>query len=353
MKGNFLTHFDWSLKSIAKALGLLVFGVIALGLIASLFSFSMRTLGGISFLQNMMPGSNYAMDGGYVSESPMYGKMESGSAMMGDSFARGGFYPPTPVPTYATGTDAENYELQEYSGNIETGSLDRTCDRIAALKEKDYVIFDNANRSDSSCNFSFKVAKANTDEILNLIKELDPKFFSDNVSTIKATVEGMDNELELQTNKLKTLKSRMENQINEYDAIFEVAKRINDVESMTNIIINKQNYITQIENEMSYIQENITRLTTGKTGELDRLDYTFFNITVSEVLLLDWDNIKDSWKASVQNLVLKFNSAVQGISLQLIGFLIVLVQTVLYLFITVFVVKYVWIAVKRIWKGKK
>jgi len=350
MKGNFLTNFDWSLKSIAKALGLLVFGIIALGLIASLFSFSMRTLSGISFFQNMMSGANYATDSGYVGGAPMYSK----EAVSADSFARGGFYQPVPpAPSYATGTDAENYDLQEYSGTIETGSLNKTCDRIEALKAKDYVIFDNANRSDSSCNFSFKVAKANTDEVLNLIKELDPKFFSDNVSTIKATVEGMDNELDIQTGKLKTLKSRMEDQINEYDSIFEVAKRTNNVDAMTNIVINKQNYITQIENEMSYIQENITRLTTGKTGELDRLDYTFFNISVTEVLLLDWDHIKDSWKAAVQNLVMNFNNAIQGISLQLIGFLIVMVQAVLYLFITVFVVKYVWKGVKWIWKGKK
>ena len=82
---------------------------------------------------------------------------------------------PTTRPT--TGSDAENFEITEYSGYIETTDAAGPCSEIANLKSRDHVIFENATKQEKSCHYRFKVKRENVEEVLAVIKKLNPKEF--------------------------------------------------------------------------------------------------------------------------------------------------------------------------------
>ena len=134
---NLFKNFDWSVKSIAKIIGMVVLGIIALTVVISLISFSIKTIFGTASYKGGGYDYDYAMD-----EAMEYGKgggisVQSARMMM----------PPIPEPGYTTGDDAEEYEVKEYYGTIKTRKLDDTCAIIADLKVREDVIFESSDKS--------------------------------------------------------------------------------------------------------------------------------------------------------------------------------------------------------------
>jgi len=91
--------------------------------------------------------------------------------------------------TITTGDNAEDFEVTDYSANIETRHLEDTCKQISGLKSRTDVIFENANEYDKGCSYNFKVKHSSVAEILAVIKSLDPKELNENTYTIKRLVD--------------------------------------------------------------------------------------------------------------------------------------------------------------------
>lgn len=341
---EFFKNFDWSFKSIAKVLGVVLLGVVALAVGAALISFAFRTVMNTSqsFRSDYgMTGSGYApaMDGGYYAKDM--------------AVSESSYMPPiVPSPDYSTGTTAENFEVKTYSGTIKTRKLDKTCDTIAALKIKDYVIFENSNKNDDSCYYRFKVAKDRADEIVKIIEDLKPEILNVNVQSIKNQVEGIEDELDILKKQLASVEETLNGAQAAYDEITKLATNQKDAETLAKIIDSKLNLIERLTSQKLSIKSQIERYSQSKADQLDQLDYTFFDINVYKDLIFDWKEIKDSWKYETKVMVNNINQVFQAITLNLVTYLVRFVQGVLYLFISVLLLKFVWMGVKRIWKGE-
>jgi len=333
-------NFDWSGKSVAKLIGIAILGLIALAVTISLISISLRTFintGERDFGES--EGFAYSREAGLFTD-------EFVSAPRISSF------PIIPEPGFSTGIDAEDFEVKNYNGTIKTRKLDETCEQISVLKDREYVIFENSNRNDESCYYRFKVIKANEQEIVSIIKDLNPENFSAGISSIKKNIEGMDSELEILKKKLVSIEETLENAQKSYDSIFVIATRQQDAETLAKIIDSKLNLIDKLTKERLNISSRIERSNKRKADQLDRLDFTFFTINIYEDIIFDWKEIKNSWKFETKQVIRNINDVFQAISLDLITYLIRFAQITLYLFISVFLLKFVWIGVKKIWKGK-
>src|SRR3990167_11178665 len=132
--------------------------------------------GGVAY--DMAVSPDY-YDDGYGSKA---GYAVSESAMMPQLSARNSMPYPIP-PQGTTGNDAEEFEVAQYSATIETRRLDDTCASVQALKERTDVIFENANTQRHGCSFTFKVEKKNVEDVLAVIKGLNPKDLSENIYT--------------------------------------------------------------------------------------------------------------------------------------------------------------------------
>lgn len=343
-----LKNFDWSAKSIAKAIGVVLLGIVALAIAVALISFSFKTIFGSGSFQSlsrsmgvggMVPTMEMAMDsnGSYYDED--VAKMVSSNLAI------------APEPGYSTGTDAEDYEVTTYNGSIRTRKLEKTCGTIEALKAKDYVIFENSDKNEDYCYYQFKVNNENAAEIVKVIEDLDPETLNINVQSIKNVVEDVESELDILKKKLASIEETLVNAQDAYDEISQLATRQQDAETLATVIDSKLNLIERLTTQKLQVKTQIDRYNKSMADQLDRLNFTFFNVSVYKDLIFDWKNIRDSWKYEAKQVVNNVNEVIQGISIGLITFLTRIAQGILYLFIGVFLLKFVWIGIKKIWKG--
>ena len=256
----------------------------------------------------------------------------------------------SPTNNNTQGDDAENFEIKDYNAQIETRNLTNTCNSVAELKAREDVIFENASKYEKSCNYSFKVKTASVNEILDIIKSLDPKELNENIYTIKNVINDYSSEVEILEKKLASIESTLTTAIKAYDDITNVATRVQDVASLAKIIDSKIQIIEKLTKEKINVITNLDRLTRAKAEQLDRLEYTYFNIYVQENKFVDGQDLKDSWKLAIKSFVADTNQVIQDISINLALWILIVFQYILYFFILLFVTKYLWHLTKIIWK---
>jgi len=337
---NIFQNFDWSLKSIAKILGSAFLGIVVLVFVVSLISFALRTI--------FNTGDNY-------SESyPQAMNAEKSAFVSRSDFAvgqGGGIVPPIENDQIVD-QNAENFEIEDYNLDYETRKKDELCSEILKLKKRPEIIFESSTEEKSSCSYSFKVKKENATEILELLKTFDPKNIRTNIYTIQKTIEGLSDQLTIFKKKLSAIEETLADAQKSYDELTKLATKKQDVESLTKLIDLKLNTIDRLFKERSGINEQIDNITKNRTEQLDRLKYTNFTIYVREYLFVDWESIKDEWKFQIKELVTNFNDVIQGISIKLLSYILRVFEGIIYLFISLLIMKFVWFFGKRVWKGK-
>ncbi len=248
-----------------------------------------------------------------------------------------------------SGDMAEAFEVTDYSATIESVDSEETCASVLNLKSKTYVIFENSSTYDSGCSHIFKVKKVNVDEVLAVLKALDPKDLSENTRTIKAQVDDYTNEIEILESKLKTIDATLKSAISAYDDITDVATSKQDAASLATIISSKLSIIERLTQEKINVSMQLDRYARAKAQEVDKLEYTHFNVSVYENKYIDGRSLGESWKAAVRQFIFDVNKIVQDLTIGIIGFILVIAQFLVYIFIIVFVAKFAWKGVKGIW----
>jgi hypothetical protein len=257
---------------------------------------------------------------------------------------------PEPPADGTVGSDAEDYEVTEYYGQVETRDLEGDCQQIKDLKGFDYVIFEHASEQDKRCYYRFKVAVANVDSVLAVINAMDPKELTKNTQTIKKLLEDYTSQQEILEKKLWNVEQTLEDAVASYDQITDVATDAADAESLAKIIESKLRILERLTNERININAQLERLARSKAEQLDRLEYTRFNLTIRENKFVDGEQIGDSWKAAVKQFVFDVNRIAQDVSIRLVAVILTILQWALYLLIAVVALKYGWQAAKWIWK---
>lgn len=334
---EFFKNFDFSFSSILKLIGMGILGLLALSIIVSLVGFAFRTA--------FFGGSNDYYESEYYAPQAI----RSDYAMEGAKLSQRNIIP---QPGYTTGSDAEDFEVTEYSGTIRTRKLDEVCFVLEDLKRHDHVIFEDAQKYDKGCSYVFKVENDRVDDVLPVVKELKPKTFQANTKTIKRNIDDYTSEVEILNKKLASVEETLAGAQQAYDEITALATKTKDVESLAKIIDSKINLIERLTSSRISIKEQIDRLERSKAEQLDKLNYTFFRINVYEYLIFDWKSLKDSWMNEFRSFVNEFNDVLQDITVNLAEFMMRLVQAAIYLFIALFMVKYGWRFVKYFWKGR-
>lgn len=315
----------------AKVAGLAILGVIILAFVISLLGSSVRTLSkgtGFGVAQMMQPAS-------YDTGMP--------------ELSMRNIAPVPPMPG-GTGNDAEAYEVSDYNATVETRDLTEACVTMRKLKDLDYVIFESAHESDTMCTFGFKVTHAHVEGVLAFVKELDPKDLSENTYTIKNQVEDFTSETEILQKKLASIDATLAGALDAYDDITRLATDTKDVESLAKIIDSKIQIIERLTTARLSVNEQLDHLMRAKAQALDRLDYSYFSVSIYENKYFDGEALRDSWKAAVKDFVENVNRALQNATVNLIGFLIALIPYILYLSLAILAVKFGWRAAQYLWK---
>lgn len=243
----------------------------------------------------------------------------------------------------------EDFEIKEHSATIKTSNVSSYCSDFLRLKERNYVIVERSNVSEERCDFRFKTLKENSQELVDFIEKYDLDYFNTNIYSIKRSVENLESELSILEKKLSSVEETLTNAQESYDELIILAKDKEDIESLTKLIDWKLNLINKLTQERQNINTQIIRIKKSQAEQLDRLKYTFFNVNIYQDKIIDFKQIKESWKNDLKNLVEDFNNFLQWVSLSLLSYLIRFAQFAIYLFISVFLIRFLWFVVKKIW----
>ena len=353
---EFLQKHNLTTPKLLKIVGLSLVGVIAALFIFSLLSIVIKPLNLAKNLKGVSPtassydtGYGLSMESAEIPSSFSLGGASGAPSLSARNIAP--IMPPIPDERTTPGNDAEQFEVTEYSGRIETANLDSVCNTIADLKGRDYVIFENATKYDKNCNYYFKVKRDKVTEILAIVKNLQPKELIENTYTIKRQIEDFTSEIEILNNQKTSIDETLKLAISAYDEITGVATKSQNAEALAKIIDSKIRIIERLTQERININTQLDRLARAKADELDRLEYTYFRLNVIEKKYFDGQDLKDSWRAAIKKFVLDINKILQDITVNLISWLFIVLQYALYLFILVVLGKYGWRLIKRIWQS--
>lgn len=353
---EFLKNIEWTPINILKGLGVLLLFLVVLSFASHLFGPTglnlMQKGGGYSIIAPGMPSSMPAYERGmmydtddaydYVEEAAYDGGYNTKLSLTNIGV-------PEPQPD-SVGGDAEDYEVKSYSASVETQDSDWACGEILALKSLDYVVFENSNEYERGCTYTFKVENEKVDEVLAVIERLDPKDMSESAYTIKRQIDDFTSETEILERKLAVVDETLEKAVAAYDEITDLATQTRNAESLAEVIDSKINTIERLTQQRINISSQLERLSRSKAEQMDRLVYAHFNVNVYENKFIDGETIKDSWKGAVKGFVRDVNQTAQDLTINLISFLFMLVQYILYFFILLFIVKYGWQTALHIWK---
>lgn len=351
---DFLTKLNIKTSSILKMAGLAILAIVVLVFAFKLIGTSFNSLFKKSGVSNISISSQGAPSYDYATESGVATKGEYGMDSFGLSI-RNTQISQSSMPIYGssgtTGDDAEEFEVTEYTAYVETRELDKTCSDVAGLKSRGDVIFESSNEYRNSCGYIFKVKKESVADILGIIKGLDPKELSENTYTIKNLVEDFTSQSEILQKKLASIDETLAKAVSAYDNITALATRVQDVETLARIIDSKINIIERLTQERININSQLEMIERSKAEHLDRLEYTYFYVNIVENKIVDPQNLKDSWKAAIKEFVQDVNNIVQDVTINLVAVVLLILQYAIYLLIVLFVAKYGWRVVKRIWRN--
>lgn len=249
-----------------------------------------------------------------------------------------------------TGSDAEAYEVTDYRARIETRHLEDACAAVSGLKDREDVIFENASRYDRGCDYTFKVKSGSAAEILGFINSLDPEELSENTRTIKNRVDDFTSQTQILENKLSAIDETLSKAISAYDEVTALATQARDAGSLAKIIDSKVNIIERLTQERINISTQLDQIGRLKAEQLDRLEYTYFYLNVRENKYFDGESLRESWRSALREFVQDVNSIFQDISVNLIVWILLVIQYLIYFFILLLAAKYVWQFAKYIWR---
>ena len=345
---NPFKNFDWSLKSVAKAGGVVLAGVVGLTLVAMLVSFAIQTVASPfrSDGYSDMMAFDEAVDFDYLYDAKGGATMQASRAFTNNIL---------PIPGPSGGfvdVDAEDYEVQTYTASFRVGNKEKICQEVFILKADKDIVFENANDYERGCNYSFKVVKERTDEILVILEELDPDELSSNTYTIQKAVVGLTDRLDVLGKKLEQIEKTLGEAQGSYDELTKLATRRNDIESLTKLIELKLNTIDRLSRERLSVNEQIASVERDRAEQLERLQYTNFNVSVYEDRIIDWDQLGENWKQELRTLVDDVNKLAQWVSIKLVSFVLQAMVAVLYLSFALVLLKLLWVLGKKLWKVK-
>lgn len=340
-----LKNLDIKWPKILKIMGLILLAILILSvffnlIVAPLFSRGMGmgyknySYGGDFSSQSFAPSAKNVTSSSGIALSTRNVALEKG-VMMEDAYTAG---------------DAESFEVTDYYATIETRNLKRDCASIQDLKTRDYVIFESANNGERNCSFNFKVEKEKAEEVLGIIKGLDPRDLSQNVQTIKRQLEDFTSREEILKNKQVSIDETLKTAVAAYDEITAIATKTNNADSLAKVIESKVNIIERLTMERININAELERLGQDKSRQLDRLKYVNFQIGIYENKIVDGQQFKDFWKSSVKQFVIDANQLLNDLSLGLVSLALNLVKYLIYIFLLLVVGKACWKLAVRIWK---
>ncbi|MBL4662048.1 MAG: hypothetical protein JKY22_00405, partial [Flavobacteriaceae bacterium] len=204
------------------------------------------------------------------------------------------------------------------------------------------------------CSYNFQAEVEYEEEIITALKDLNPRDFSINTSTLERSIEYNDSELKMLQRRLSSTSETLRQAESSFNSLIAQATREGDTSTLSEVINNKISTVDRLNQQLLNTQDRIDRLTKNRGDQIEQIEYAHFNVSVQRVVFIDTQNISDMWKESVQELFNKVNTTILALSVGLITFALSGIQMIVFgaialVAVTLFA-KVMWVVVRRIWR---
>lgn len=322
-------------------------------LVLKIVGFCVLVLFVLVILFGLVNGRNLSIDrGGWgehvgVSSAPS----SPGGAIMRDGMFNYGLGSEMPQFESGVESDAEDFEVTDYSATIRTRDLNKTCSAISDLKPLSYVIFENVNEGTDSCFYSFKVGREHVPQVLGLIEDFKPESLDQNTRTIKKVLEDFASERDILERKIKAIDETFASATKAYDEVTAIASRGGDANSLALAITSRVEMIERLSSERIKLAGQLERILRSESEALERIDYSQFNVNVYESKYFDGKRLGDSWRDSLREFFYSANRALIGLTIGFISIVLSALPFLLYALVFVFVLKYIIRFARYIWRS--
>jgi hypothetical protein len=296
---------------------------------------------------NSARSTSLGLSSGDMIQVPMYNGVPMGTPPMPSVSRESSFYD----DGYVAGNDAEAFETKDYTVRYETSDFDNTCTALQDLKPKPNVIFLSATLGDTNCFFSFKVANAEVETILSILKDLDPKDLSEQTNSIKKQLENSLNQKDILTQNLAATEAILNDAIAAYDSLLTTATNAQDSTALAKAVRDKIELIDQLKQRRESTRQQIEWLNRSLAEQQDRLDYAYFSVSVMKRSYFDAKEFAASWQLAVKRMINEVNQVLQKASVGLVSFVLNVALYALYLIIIMLIAKIGWRTIRRIWRA--
>ncbi len=210
--------------------------------------------------------------------------------------------------THEKGIRVTSYNVKYFMGTTDFPSKENADHILNFLRQNDAdIIFENANRSEFGCDYTFKVKQDKISLVLEKIALLDPEALNENTRTIKAEVDYYADETKRLTDRLASLDKTLADAIASYDAVARTATANGDVTALAQVIDSKLAMMERIEQSRTDILTQLEQIKKGESEVLEKMDFVYFYINVYKDAVVEGDSLKDSWFVALKELVMASN----------------------------------------------
>jgi hypothetical protein len=156
--------------------------------------------------------------------------------------------------------------------------------------------------------------------------------------------------MDILTTKLEALDTALTDALASFTEVEAVARRSGDIASLAQVTESKITAIERINASRLEVTTELNRLERAKSETLDRMEYVYFAVNVYENEWVRGSEIKDSWVASVQQLIRDLNGFLQDLSIGFVQFVFTVVKYTLYASVLYVIARPVIVRVRRTWK---
>lgn len=350
-----ISKFDWSTKSIVKAVALLVGAILVFAFVLAALGFAWRM--GFGGMERNYTTSSASYGGGYgignmvADVDDMVERASSYKMLSSESYApqAADFAEEAAINFgYDGGADAEEHERVSYDIDYRTHDLANTCNAVEDLKPLDYVIFSNARKNERSCSYTFTVEDTHADDVVSTLKALDPDTWNENTYTLERSYDDTTSEIVILKRKLASLTETLSDAEAAYDTAMSQARGGSDYGAIAQIVNNKVALIERLTQQKLNVQAQIDRYQKNLSRTEEQVEYTHFSVSVQKRLYIDWEHIGNSWWSELDDFIMYMNNTLHHLTFGVLLLLAALVKWAIYGAIILIAGRSAWQAGKRI-----
>ena len=231
---------------------------------------------------------------------------------------------------------------------IETTDMHSVCSRLRALEEKEGVLVERFTESGHNCSTTLFVPDALADSLLSSLEDMHPRDIHESIHEYLDTLESISSRKESLLKQLSSVQSTLAQAERDYTALQSSLRTSPEAaQALADLIALRATALQQLSRDEARLVQQIDSIRQNEARTKRQVTHTQFYISAEHIQYLDIQAIQDSWRASVQGMLMAFSITLQLVTTGFVSFMLYALVATGYAAVVVVGLLYAWRAIKK------